>query len=145
MAVSAKLYGLAVVKAFNKEIDFDSDTIKAILVSASYTPDQDAHDYLNDVTANEETDGSYARKTLASKAVSYNSGTNVIKIDADDLLWSALTSAGVRYVIIADTQTGVDSTSPLIAYIDLGTTIAPTGQDLSIAFNAAGIATVTVS
>lgn len=31
MAVTAKLYGLALKSAFNKEIDWDTDTIKVAL------------------------------------------------------------------------------------------------------------------
>ena len=46
----SKLYGNFLLKALNKEVDFDSDTIKVALLSSSYTPDQDAHDYLNDVS-----------------------------------------------------------------------------------------------
>lgn len=43
MAVTAKLYGNGIVKAYNKEIDFDSDTIKVALVASTYTPNQDTH------------------------------------------------------------------------------------------------------
>ena len=50
MAVTAKWYGKAFQAAFNAEIDFNSDTIKAAICTSSYTPDQDAHDYFNDVT-----------------------------------------------------------------------------------------------
>ncbi len=47
------VYGNALKAAFNKEIDFDSDTIKVMLLTSSYTPNQDSHDYLDDVVSNE--------------------------------------------------------------------------------------------
>jgi hypothetical protein len=40
MAVSIKWYTSALKSAFNKEIDLDSDTIKCMLCTSSYTPNQ---------------------------------------------------------------------------------------------------------
>ena len=34
----------------NGNIDLDSDTIKMMLVTSAYTPDQDAHDFKDNVT-----------------------------------------------------------------------------------------------
>jgi len=47
----SKLYGNFLKQALNKEIDWDSDTIKVALLSSSYTPNQDTHDYFDDVTS----------------------------------------------------------------------------------------------
>lgn len=52
------MFASAFLKTLNKEIDFDTDTIKAMLCAAGYTPDLDAHDYKNDVT-NEVTGTGY--------------------------------------------------------------------------------------
>jgi hypothetical protein len=49
MALTATLQPSFFKALLNKEIDFDSDTIKAILLTSSYTPDV-AHDYKNDLT-----------------------------------------------------------------------------------------------
>ncbi|WP_406695766.1 hypothetical protein V5E97_32680 [Singulisphaera sp. Ch08] len=37
---------------WNKEIDWDSDTIEACLVKFSYTPNQATHQYVSDLGAN---------------------------------------------------------------------------------------------
>ena len=65
----SKLYGNFLLKALNKEVDFDTDTIKVALLSSSYTPDQDAHDYFNDVSTYEVSGTGYTTggNTLASK------------------------------------------------------------------------------
>jgi hypothetical protein len=55
----SKLYGNFLKQALNKEIDWDSDTIKVALLSSSYTPNQDTHDYFDDVSANEVTGTGY--------------------------------------------------------------------------------------
>jgi hypothetical protein len=57
MAVTAFVYGSFLSKALNKEIDIDSDTIKAMLVTSSYIYSA-AHDYKNDIT-NEVTGTGY--------------------------------------------------------------------------------------
>jgi hypothetical protein len=51
-------------------IDFESDTIKVALVTDSYTPDQDSHDFFDDVT-NEVSGTGYTAggETLTSKSV----------------------------------------------------------------------------
>lgn len=145
MAATGKWYGLAIKSAFNKEIDFDSDTIKVMLCTSTYTPNQDTHQYKSSVTNEHGATGTYSAggATLASKTVSYNSSTNVFSIDAADVTWTGGTWVNVQYAVIYG-STGTDSTSPLIGYIDFGSAQSFTG-DLTLQFDAAGIATVTVA
>ena len=146
MSVTAKLYGNAILKMLNKEIDWDSDTIKVALCASGYTPNQDAHDYFDDIT-NELSSGSgytAGGATLGSKTTNYDAGTNVAKFDAADVTWSTSTLTA-RYAVIYDAQTGVADTSPLIGYIDFGADVSSYSSDFTITFNAAGIFTFTVS
>lgn len=46
----AKVYGLALQSMLNKEIDYDTDTIKAMLAPPGFVPDQDTHRYKSSVT-----------------------------------------------------------------------------------------------
>jgi hypothetical protein len=46
----AKVYGLAMKSMANGEIDWLGGTIKCALTSNTYVPNQDTHDYFNDVT-----------------------------------------------------------------------------------------------
>jgi hypothetical protein len=69
----AKFYPAALAKAFNKEIDWDSDAIYAALVTTAYTY-SDAHDYWNDVVANELAAGSgYTANGVALSGLSITS------------------------------------------------------------------------
>lgn len=72
MAVSGAFYGPFLAKALNKEVDLDSDTIKLMATTSSYTPDLAAHDYKNDVT-NEVSGTGYTAggATLASASLAY--------------------------------------------------------------------------
>jgi hypothetical protein len=82
MTITAKLYGLFLKAALNKEIDIDSDTLKVMLTTSAYTPDQDTHDYKNDVT-NEITGTGYTAggAALTTVTVTYTTATNVLMVD----------------------------------------------------------------
>ncbi len=145
MAVTAKLYGKFVLSVLNKELDYNSDTIKVALCTSSYTPDQDAHDYFNDIT-NEVTGTGYTAggATLGTATVAYDTSTNVIKLDGDDTSWTTSTITA-RYAIVYDSTPATDATRPLIAYVDFGADVVSTAGTFLITWNAAGIATVTVA
>lgn len=145
MAVSTKIYGKFFLSAFTKKID-SGDTFKAMLCTSSYTPDQDAHQFKSDVTNEVAATGGYSAGgvALTSFAITYDGATNTIKIDADDATWATLTTTA-RYLVIYDSTPATDATRPLVAYVDFGADASPSAGPLTIGFNAAGIATVTVA
>lgn len=140
---TTKTYGSLIGKAFNKEVDFDTDTIKVALVSSSYTPNQDTHDYWDDVSTYEVSGTGYTSggATLASKAVTYDGGTNVTKFDAADVSWTSSTITARYAVVYLDT--GTAATSPLIAYVDFGSDQSSSSGTFQIVWDGAGIFTTT--
>ncbi len=145
MAVSAKWYGNAFGRAFNKEIDVDTDTIKVMLCTSAYTPDQDAHDYKNDVTS-EVTGTGYTAggATLGSVSVAYSGGTNTFTIDGADVSWPSSTITA-RYAVIYDSTPATDATRPLLGYVDFGADVSSSGGSFDIVWDSAGIFTVTAA
>lgn len=142
MALTGKLYGKVFTALWNKEIDFDTDTIEVIGSVVAHTPDQDAHDYVDDIT-NEVSGGGYSRKTLASKTVTYTGATNKHKLDAADVQWTTATFT-VRNFHIADTSPGSDATRPLIGYQQSDADIVGGGGNFDLAWHADGIVEITV-
>lgn len=140
----SKLYGNFLVKALNKEVDWDTDTIKVALCTSSYTPNQDTHDYFNDVT-NEVTGTGYTAggNTLASKTITYDDANNVIILDAADTTWASSTITA-RYAVVY-ASTGTASTSPLIGYVDFGSDQSSTNGNFTITWDSTGIVRVTVA
>lgn len=145
MAITAKYYGKFFASLFNKQVDIDSDVIKVMLCSSSYTPDQDTHQYKSSVT-NEITGTGYTAggNTLGSVTISYNDATNKLTVDAEDVSWPSSTFTA-RYAVIYDSSPGSDATRPLICYVDFGESITVTAGIFSITWDAAGIASVTVA
>lgn len=106
MAVTAYLYGNAIKAAFNKEIDWNDGNVKVMLTTSSYTPDQDAHDYKDDVTNEVSGDGYDAGGTaLANPTLTYTGATNKLKLDADDASWPNSTITARRAVVYYNTGT----------------------------------------
>lgn len=141
---TASLYTKFPAKLANAEIDWDTDTIKVALVTSSYTPDQDAHDYWDDVSANETSGTGYTSggATLGSKTVTQDNATNKQTFDAADTSWTSSTITA-RYAVIYK-STGTASTSPLIGYIDFGSDQSSSSGTFLIQWNASGIFTTTV-
>lgn len=104
-----------------RRVDWVTDTIKEALVTSSWTPDQDANDFWDDVSANEVANGAgytTGGATLASKSVTYTGGTNKVALIAADVVWTGLTKA-FRYGVYYK-DTGSASTSPVLGYVDFG-------------------------
>lgn len=144
MATTAKLYGLGLQSAFSKEINFATDTAKAMLCTSTYVPDQDTHRYKNQVT-NEITGTGYTAGgvTLTSKTVTYTAATNVLMLDAADPAWASSTLTARFIVFYIDT--GTATTSPLLAYADFGVDITSTASTFTYQIPTTGILTVTAA
>lgn len=111
------MYNSGLVKLGDGSIDWNTDTIKMALVTTTYTPDVDSHDFYNDITNELSTAGGYTSGgiTLTCSVTQDNTNNRAI-YDATDISTS-LTSLTFRYGVIYK-STGVSTTSPLIGYID---------------------------
>jgi len=125
-------------KIMNGSIDLDTDTIKVALVTSSYTPNQDTHDFFDDVT-NEVTGTGYTAGggALDNKAVTADTTDNEGVFDADDETWSTSTITARGAVLYKDT--GTASTSPLICYIDFGADKSSSAGNFTVSWAAEGI------
>lgn len=108
-------------------INLVSDTIKVTLVDAAdYTVDLAAHDFINDVPAGARV----ATATLASKSVTGGA------FDAADVTFPTVTGDPSEALVIWK-DTGVESTSPVIMYIDTATGlgVTPNGGDITVTWD----------
>lgn len=138
------LYTKFPAKILNAEVDWDTDTFKVALVTSSYTPDQDAHDYWDDVSSNEASGTGYTAggATLGSKTITQDSATNKQTFDAADVSWTTSTVTA-RYAVIYK-STGTPSTSPLVGYVDFGSNQSSTAGTFTVQWSASGIFATTV-
>jgi hypothetical protein len=122
------LYDYARQRFLEAQINWMTDTIKVILVdNGAYTPQTSVHQYLSDIPTSARIAGPV---TLTSKATTGGAA------DASDVTFPSVTGASIEAIIIY-ADTGVEATSPLIAYIDTATglPITPNGGDIIVTWD----------
>lgn len=125
----------------NGVFDLDTDTIKVSAHTNTYTVNQDTHDFFDDVT-NEVTGTNYTAggATLTSPTVTRSTGT--VTFDGADIVWTQSASGfstARKFVIYK--STGTSTTSRLFSVVTADADVGNVTGDLTIAWNASGIAT----
>lgn len=110
------------------QFNWNTDTIKAVLVdTGTYTVNLSAHEFLSDVSAGSRiaTSGAFTGKATTGGAA-----------DANDVTFTSVTGASIEAIVLYK-DTGTDSTSPLIAFIDTATglPITPNGGDIIVTWD----------
>lgn len=136
------IYNSFKVKVLDGSIDLDTDTIKVALVTDSYTPNQDTHEFFSSVTNQVANGGGYTTggKALTNAAVTKDNTNDRAVFDADNVTWENSTITARGAVIYKDT--GTPSTSPLVAYIDFGSNQSSSDGDFTITWDSVGIVTL---
>ena len=121
-------------------IDFDTDTLKIMLVTAAYTPNAGTHAVKASVT-NVVVGAGYTAGGVALTGVTLVETSGTIVLDANDITWAQNASGftNARYAIIYK-DTGSAATSTLFAYSDLGGDKSTVSGDFIFQFNPTGIA-----
>lgn len=125
------LYGKGREKFLTGAINWNVDTIKVTLIDAAdYVVAIDTHEFISDVLAAARV----ATATLGTKTATLGVA------DAADAVFTAVTGDPSEALVIWK-DTGTETTSPLIAYIDTATglPVTPNGADINVQWNASGI------
>ena len=115
--------------------------IKAMLVTSSYAPDIDNHANKSDVT--DEVSGSgytAGGNEITNRAMVQDNANDLAKSTADNVTFSDVSITTRGAVIYKDT--GDDTTSSLIAYLDFGADQTITDADFELQWNEDGIFTI---
>jgi hypothetical protein len=148
MAYTAKWYGLGAKHLARGDVAWHSagSTLKVMLTTSSYVPNQDTDEFITICNSNESTGTGYTAggATLAVTAPTYDGGTNVLKLDATDATWNITGTLTCRYAVIYK-DTGTASTSPVLGYIDFAADKVPENGAFTIVWNANGVFQLTVS
>jgi hypothetical protein len=134
---TATMYRSAVAAFANKELEWDADTFSAMLLDNTHSVDSDGDTFVSDIVADEISGGSYARVNLTGKG--YDTATSgVVKLTADDIVFSAMTATDVRYMAVFR-DTGSDETSKLICIVQFDSDISPAAQSVTFNLSTDGI------
>ena len=141
MAITASgLFGLTLEKCFNNgaAINLEAEDNKVAMITDSATPDFNAHDFWNDLSANEVSGTGYTAGGVAYTSTEITLSGGVLTYDAADVSWasSTITSA------MAAVGYAAAVTNELIFLSDFVTAASTTAGTFTIQWNASGIFTL---
>jgi hypothetical protein len=145
MPVSSNVYGLAQQSMLNKEVDFDSDTIRVVLLTSGYTPNLDTHRYRSSLT-NEVVGTGYSAggQVISGKTVSYDASNNTLRLTCNNITWPDSTITA-RYAVFF-VQTGNDLSTPaddpLLVLWDFGENFSSNVGPFNLNVNSLGLITL---
>ena len=125
-------------RIINGDIDLNGDTLKAKLLTSSYTPAA-THSTVSDLT-NECADSDYSEPTIGGAAVTETGGT--VTFDCNDITYGSNVTITAKYAVIySDTH----ASDGLICYVDLNTSggsVSSTSGTFTVVINNSGVFTV---
>jgi hypothetical protein len=134
------LYAAGLAVALKAGFDWDTDTIKVMLVETGYTHDEtaaDTYDFVADIAANRMT--GTTDQTVGTCTATVDSTNNDLEFDGVDVTFSSVqTGSTVIGVAVYKFET-VDADSPLIGYLEFVSSVPTNGSDIDVAFNADGL------
>ena len=144
----AKLFDKGQVGQYNggHAVDFDTDTLKLALLTSSYVPDQALDEFFSGISANEVSGTGYTAGGIALTGGAVSISGHILTLDFADLTTIAQDAAGFANARIAVIykDTGTPATSPLVYYHDQGADFGNVAGALDIAFDASGMAQLTL-
>lgn len=126
--MSNTLYDKGRERFLTAALNWSTDTIKALLVdTGAYTANFSTHEFLSDIAGASRIAGPI---TLVSKTTTGGAA------DAGDTTFTSVSGTSIEAIILYK-DTGVEGTSPLIAYIDTATglPITPNGGDIIVTWD----------
>ena len=116
-------------------INWTNDTIKAILVSSSYSPNQQNHQFMDPSLWAHTGSGNWTGQVLSSKTITTGSA------GAANVTFTAVPAPYTINAVVLYKEDGTNSKSkwPLIAYLDstsiTGLPLTGSGADITISWN----------
>lgn len=130
--MASLIYNAAIDELARGDIDFDSNTFKAMLVTSSYTPNKDTHEFRDDVT-NEVTGTGYtAGGATSTVTVTKDTANDKVTIQFGAVSWASSTITA-RALVIYKSRGGASSADELVAYNDFGSNVSSSGGTFSVA------------
>jgi len=130
--MASLIYNSCIDDTARGNIDFDSNTFKAMLVTSSYTPNKDSHDKRDDVTNEASGTGYTAGGENSTVTVTKDNTNDKVTIQFGAVSWSSSTVTA-RGCVYYKSRGGASSADELVAYNDFGSDVSSSGGTFSVA------------
>lgn len=137
MAVTVKFYNSFATNVGQGNIILNTATFKLLLVTSSYTFNEDTHSNRSHIT-NEVVGTGYTAggQTVTTTSWTQDNTNNRTIFDFDDVTWSNVTLTARAAVLYK--STGVAATDLLVLFWDFGADQSVAGADFLVALNSIG-------
>tara|TARA_R110000868_G_scaffold311963_1_gene572942 strand:- start:389 stop:805 length:417 start_codon:yes stop_codon:yes gene_type:complete len=130
--MASLIYNSAIDDMARNNIDFDTNTFKAMLVTSAYTPNKDTHDKRDDVTNEVSGTGYTAGGVTTACTVTKDTANDKVTLQFAAVSWAASTITA-RALVIYKSLGGASSADALVAYNDFGSDVSSTAGTFSVA------------
>jgi hypothetical protein len=130
--MASLIYNSCIDDLARNNIDFDTNTFKAMLVTSSYTPNKDTHDKRDDVT-NEVVGAGYTEGGVTCACtVTKDTANDKVTLQFAAVSWPASTITA-RGLVYYKSRGGASSADELVAYNDFGSNVSSNAGTFSVA------------
>ncbi len=131
--MASLIYNSAIDEMARGDIDFDTNTFKAMLVTSSYTPNKDTHGFRDDVTNEAPATGNYvAGGETSTVTVTKDTANDKVTIQFGAVTWSSSTITA-RGCVYYKARGGAASGDEIVAYNDFGSDVSSSGGTFAVA------------
>jgi hypothetical protein len=122
MAITVTGFPLGWMHCLKTGIDLDAAAWKLAVLTSSYTPDRDTHDFYDDLTNELATANGYTAGgiTLAGVSISYDAASDQVRFDWTDPVLPFSGSVTWRYAVAYIDTAGGAGTDPIMLLLDWG-------------------------
>ena len=123
MAITVKWVPLTlekIVEQAGADVNFMTGAAKLMLVTNAWVPAFDTDAFISAVGANElATGGGYTTGgvTLTTKTITYDSASDQVRVDFDDVTWTFTAAKTWRYGVVYIDTAGAAATDPMYAVL----------------------------
>ena len=130
--MASLIYNSCIDDLARNNIDFDTNTFKAMLVTSAYVPNKDTHDKRDDITNEVVGTGYTAGGVTSACTVTKDTANDKVTLQFAAVSWasSTLTARGCVYY---KSRGGASSADELVAYNDFGSDVSTAGGTFSVA------------
>lgn len=124
--------------------NLSSDTLRLMLLTASYTPDKVNNQFRSDIVANEISGTNYTSRGFPVASIAFSLASDIVTVTAADITvaQSGTGFSNARLAVIYK-DSGTNTTSPLIMFYDVGSSFGNTTTALVLQINANNLFTLT--
>ena len=147
--MTTNLYGLGLKAIVTQDVNWETDTVKVALTNNYFfdATRQDTEDFWVDVEGFEVSpSGTYVAggAALTTAAPTYNDALNAVLLSATaNVVWTGATITATGAIIYKDT--GVNTTSPLLAHINFNGSKAATDGSFTLDFTTNPVIKITAT